>query len=213
MFASAKTLVTLDDQSTNVNSAAWNNPADHFSKLFTEQFAINYVTGSHSARFGATISQAQWRLTQQYTLDVQPVTYNGLLANGNLNPVSVTLRIPTDRRNSVKNDSAVFAQDKWTLGRATINAGLRWDWLITETVPETLPASTWNAALSFDRCADGINNVTQGCVGRVISWHDVSPRIGVAFDLFGDGKTAIKASVARYLNGGGRAAASITDDA
>ena len=70
----------------------------------------------------------------------QPVTYNGLLPNGNLNPVSVTLRIPTDRRNAIKNDSAVFAQDKWTINRATINAGLRWDWFISETMPETLPA-------------------------------------------------------------------------
>ena len=47
---------------------AWNNPADHFSKLFTEQFAANYVTGAHSLRGGIVISQAQWRLAQQYTL-------------------------------------------------------------------------------------------------------------------------------------------------
>jgi hypothetical protein len=64
---------------TGKNCGAWNNPADHFSKLFTEQFAASYVTGSHSMRFGATISQAKWRLTQQYTRDVQPVTYNGVL--------------------------------------------------------------------------------------------------------------------------------------
>ena len=91
-----------------------------------------YVTGSHSLRFGATISQAKWRLTQQFTGDVQPVTYNGCCRR-HLNPVSVTLRIPTDRRNSIKNDSAVFAQDKWTIKRATINAGVRWDWFISAT--------------------------------------------------------------------------------
>ena len=76
-------LVTLLDQSTNVNSTAWNNPADHFSKLFTEQFAASFVTGSHSLRAGVVISQAQWRLVQQFTRDVMPVTYNGLLPNGN----------------------------------------------------------------------------------------------------------------------------------
>ena len=47
------------DSSTGKIANAWNNPADHFSKLFTEQFAASYVTGSHSLRFGATISQAQ----------------------------------------------------------------------------------------------------------------------------------------------------------
>ena len=33
----------------------------------------------------------------------------------------------------------------------------------------------------------------------VVSWKDVSPRLGVAYDLFGDGKTAIKASANRYV--------------
>src|SRR5580765_1506803 len=99
VFGGSQPLVTLLDQSTNVNSAAWNNPADHFSKLFTEQFAMSYVTGSHSLRMGAVVSQAKWRLVQQYTRDVQPVNYNAGA------PVSITLRIPTDRRNSIQNDS------------------------------------------------------------------------------------------------------------
>ena len=206
-------LVTLVDNSTNKNANAWNNPADHFSKLFTEQFAASYVTGAHALRFGATISQARWRLTQKWTSDVSAVTYNGLLANGNLNPVSVTLRIPTDRNNGIKNDSGVFAQDQWRISRATINAGVRWDWFISETRPGTLPASTWNSAVTFSECADGINSLAQACTGRVANWKDLSPRIGVAFDVFGNGKTAVKASFARYVNGVGLAAASITDNA
>src|SRR5262245_48122436 len=107
-------LVTISDTATGKIADAWNNPADHFSKLFTEQFAANFVTGSHSARFGVQISQAKWRLAQAYTRDVQPVTFN----NGA--PSQVTLRIPTDRRNSIKNDSGVFAQDRWTINRLTI---------------------------------------------------------------------------------------------
>jgi hypothetical protein len=212
VFAAAQPLVTLFDNATQSYANAWNSPADHFSKLFTEQFAATFVTGSHSMRFGATISQARWRLTQQYTKDVQPITFNGLLPNGNLNPVSVTLRLPTDRLNSIKNDSAVFAQDKWTIGRATINAGLRWDWFISATDPETLPAGTFNQAVTYAACADGKNNLAQNCVGQVANWKDLNPRLGVAYDLFGNGKTAIKASVARYVNGIGLAGGSITDN-
>lgn len=212
VFAGAQPAVTLVDNSNGKSAGAWNAPADHFSKLFTEQFAASYVTGSHSMRFGATISQAKWRLQQQYTRDVQPVTYNGILANGNINPVSVTLRIPTDRRNSIKNDSAVFAQDKWTLKRATINAGVRWDWFIGAVDPESLPAGTFNQAITYSRCADGKNNLAQGCVGRVTNWKDLSPRIGVAYDVFGTGKTAVKASVARYVAGIGLAGGSAVDN-
>jgi len=206
VLAANPQLVTLFDSATNKNAGAWNNPADHFSKLFTEQFAANYITGSHSLRFGATISQAQWRLAQQYTSDVQPVTYNAGV------PVSVTLRIPTDRKNSIKNDSAVFAQDKWTIKRATINAGVRWDWFISATDPETLPAGTFNPAVTYSECSDGKNNLNQGCTGRVANWKDINPRVGLSYDVFGDGRTAIKVSVARYMNGVGLAAGSITDN-
>jgi len=207
VFASAVPLVTIMDSSTNKIANAWNNPADHFSKLFTESVGASYVTGAHSMRFGVSIGQARWRLVQQFTGDVQPVTYN----NGA--PVSVTLRIPTDRRNSIDMDMGIYAQDHWTFKRATVSAGLRLDMFRTSTNPETLPASTWNAAVSYSDCADGINNLNQNCTGRVLNWKDVSPRVGIAYDLFGNGKTAVKASYARYVNGVGLAAASTTDNA
>ena len=207
VFAGAVPLVTMMDSSTNKIANAWNNPADHYSKLFTESVAASYVTGAHSLRAGITVSQARWRLVQQYTGDVQPVTYN----NGA--PVSVTLRIPTDRRNSIDMDMGLYAQDHWTIRRATVSGGLRWDWFRTSTNPETLPASTWNQAVSYSDCPDGINNLNQGCTGRVLNWKDVSPRVGVSFDLFGNGKTAVKASFARYVNGVGLSLLSTTDNA
>ena len=32
------------------------------------------------------------------------------------------------------------------------------------------------------------------------NWKDINPRLGVAYNLFGDGKTAVKASIARYVD-------------
>ena len=84
--------------------------------------------------------------------------------------------------------SGSIAQDRWTLGRATVNAGLRYDWFVGEVLDETLPASRWNAATNFSGFT-------------VQNWKDLSPRIGVSYDLFGNGKTAVKASFARYVNG------------
>jgi hypothetical protein len=206
VFGSSVPLYTINDNATGKIANAWNNPADHFSKLFTEQFAANYITGAHSLRGGIIISQARWRLAQQYTLDVQPVNFNAGV------PVSVALKIPTDRKNSIDRDMGLFVQDKWTLGRATINAGVRYDQFIGATNPETLPAGTFNAAVSYSDCSDGKNNLNAGCTGRVTNWKDISPRVGVAFDVFGNGKTAIKASVARYVAGTGLAAGGVVDN-
>ncbi len=206
VFATAVPAVTILDASTGKYAGAWNNPADHFSKLFTEQFAANYITGAHSLRFGATLSQARWRLAQQYTSDVMPINFNAGV------PVSVALKIPTDRKNAIDRDLGIFAQDKWTIKRATINAGVRFDQFIGSTLPETLPAGTFNAAVSYSNCADGKNNLNGNCTGQVTNWKDFSPRVGVAFDVFGNGKTAIKASVARYVAGTGLAAGGTVDN-
>ena len=206
VFASSVPVKTIFDQSTGKFAAAWPNPGDHFSKLFTESASVSYVTGSHSFKFGGAVSEGRWRLIQQWTGDVGlgpsgGATLNNGITYNNGAPVSVTLRIPTDRRNSIKFDAGLYAQDRWTIRRATINAGLRFDWFQGSTLPEGLPASTLNEAKQFDACPDGLNSLVNNCTGRVQDWKDISPRLGVSFDLFGNGKTALKTSIARYVNG------------
>jgi len=191
----ASHVYTILDTNTNQYANAWNNPADHFSKLLTESASASYATGSHSFKFGATVSEGRWRLLQQYTGNVQPIRYNAGA------PVSTTLQLPTDRRNAIKADTGLYAQDRWTIRRATINAGLRFDWFIGQSLPESLPASALAPAITFPACSDGVNSLTNGCTGTVDNWKDLNPRLGIAYDLFGDGKTALKTSIARYVNG------------
>ncbi|HUR32634.1 MAG TPA: carboxypeptidase regulatory-like domain-containing protein [Vicinamibacterales bacterium] len=188
-------IYSISDSATGVISSAWNAPADHFSKVITIGGAASYVTGSHSLRFGAAVTQGDRRLVSVYSGDVTPITYNAGA------PVSVTLRLPRDQRDGIKADAGIFAQDKWTIKRVTLNLGLRYDQFIGETQEEDLLAGRFNAAQHFATCADGKNNPKAGCVGTVQNWKDISPRIGVAWDIFGTGRTAMKASVARYVNG------------
>jgi hypothetical protein len=55
-------------------------------------------------------------------------------------------------------------------------------------VPEqTLAADRWSPARSFQR------------VERVPEWRDINPRLGFAYDLFGDSRTALKVSAGRYV--------------
>src|SRR5262249_58963609 len=104
-------------------------------------------------------------------------------------------------RNGIKADTGLFAQDRWNYKRATFNLGVRYDWFIGESQESDVLASRINAGQHYGKCPDGKNDPKAGCVGTVENWKDISPRIGVAYDVFGNGRTAIKASVARYVAG------------
>jgi hypothetical protein len=90
---------------------------------------------------------------------------------------------------------AYYAQDQWTMGRITLQGALRFD-----RASSIFPAATIGgvrflpAVTSFPE--------TKG----VDAYKDLTPRGGVAIDVFGDGKTAVKFNVGRYLeaaqNGG-----------
>jgi hypothetical protein len=183
------------DSSTGKNANAWNSPADHFSVLRTFMGAASYVTGSHSFRVGASLSNGDWRLVQAWTGD-STITYNAGT------PTSVTLRLPFDRQNGVKRDLGIFAQDKWVMGRITWNLGLRYDQFIGESRESSILENRLGvAATTFGECSDGQWNPGDLCAGQVQNWKDISPRVGFAMDVFGNGRTALKASYARYVAG------------
>ena len=84
-------------------------------------------------------------------------------------------------------DQAVYLQDKWQASRRlTINAGVRVQksigWVPAGCQVETL----FIAARCFDKVQD------------VPNWLNAAPRFGFIYDLFGDGKTALKGSANRY---------------
>ncbi len=79
--------------------------------------AASYVVGSHNLRAGATLTNGDWRLLTMWTGDVQPINYTAGA------PTSVTLRLPSDRKNGIKRDLGLYAQDRWVMGRITWNLG------------------------------------------------------------------------------------------
>ena len=81
----------------------------------------------------------------------------------------------------------VYAQDQWTLSRITVNAGLRFDYQNSYVPAQHLPAGPFVGERNFDE------------VTCVPCWTDWSPRGSVVFDVFGNGKTAVKASLGRYV--------------
>jgi hypothetical protein len=83
---------------------------------------------------------------------------------------------------------AVFAQDRWIVGRATMNYGVRLDGVSAHLPAQSSPAGTWVGERSFPQ--------------QDVFKYDlnVAPRFGVAIDLFGNGRTAFKAYAGRFYN-------------
>ena len=83
----------------------------------------------------------------------------------------------------------IYAQDQWAIHKLTLNLGLRYDYF-NGYVPAQHVDATSNGWLP-ERSYAQVNNVPL--------WKDLNPRVGAAYDLFGDGKTALKASLGRYV--------------
>ena len=104
-------------------------------------------------------------------------------------PISISQYVNPYNVNARAMQASFFAQDQWTLGRLTLQGALRWDhpW---SWFPETVePANQFFPGATFAK--------TDGVTG----YNDITPRMGAAYDLFGNGKTALKVNLGKYLQG------------
>jgi hypothetical protein len=148
--------------------------------------SLSYVTGSNSMKVGYQ-GAYQAASTIRHS--------NPTLLSYNVNqgvPNAFTVRIPEWGSADRTWTQSFFAQDTWTRGRMTLQGALRYDraWSYS---PAGLSGST-QAAPQL-----GFNAITFPRTPSVDSFNDITPRFGVAYDVFGTGKTALKFSAGRYL--------------
>jgi len=159
------------------------------SNQFNSRFAASYVTGAHNLKTGFTLIRGNVTgntLNRADDVNGLPISYT--FTNGV--PTSMTLFASRNSDAHLDQDLALFVQDQWALHRLTLNLGLRFDWMSQSLGAVDNPANAIFPAYS--------SPAREG----VPTWKDLSPRLGAAYDLFGNGKTAIKGGVNRYVAGG-----------
>jgi hypothetical protein len=164
------------------------NILDNSQNPNTWRASATYVTGAHNLKFGY---QGAYHIEE--TMDLANDARYTLTDLGFIVPgmYSATIRIAPWQQSNRTQYHAFYAQDQWTMGRLTVQGALRydraWSWFPAEHngAPES---SVWNARpITFPR--------TDGVTG----YNDITPRGGLAYDVFGTGKTSIKVNVGKYL--------------
>ena len=148
------------------------------------QGSMSHVTGSHNMKFGVQRTFGHFGhtvdgnadLDQQYRSNSTGIPFTVPNTSRSTTPGRVARRAGVDQ--------GIYAQDQWTQAPDD-QRGLRYG--VNARVPRTAsPAGRFVPARSYAETPN------------VPSQHDPAPRFGLAYDLFGNGKTALKYSINRY---------------
>jgi hypothetical protein len=162
----------------------WTTYTNTWLANYTWRAAVSYVTGAHSFKAGVGDTAGEQRTR---TYNFVPLAYR--FNNGVPNQVT-EYATPYEINNKLKHEFGIFAQDKWTINRLTVTGGVRFDLFQT---------GFGEGQLLSGELVPGRNVVFPEADN--LNWKDVTPRMGAVYDLFGNGKTAIKVSLNKYLGG------------
>ncbi len=170
-------------QSVTYRSMNWNE-----NHAFVPRWKLSgaYVTGAHSFKIGYMgFVQDQDNLNFTNNNDISYTFRNGI-------PQSVTMvgDNPIRYRSRAYSQSA-YVQEQWTLNRLTLQGAARYDY-----ARSIYPHQTFGGSKFHPRVLDFPTDTEGGVTG----FHDINPRLGVIYDLTGDGKTSVKFNAGRYTD-------------
>ena len=152
------------------------------SDRYTQKFSLSYVTGSHSFKTGIYLEEVISNTGYRTHQNIQ-YRFAGAV------PQEVEqFATPFIARERILPDLGLYVQDQWTVDRMTLNLGVRIDYLRGIVPAQDVPATQFLPARSYAAVTGAPNH-----------W-DLNPRLGFAYDLFGNGRTALKTTFGRYVN-------------
>lgn len=144
-------------------------------------FADNLGAGTHDLKVGSQLSWEKMQYDRIRNGDLFLETQDGVALRAQI------ANTPVESDHRLRTWSA-FAQDRWLIGRATINYGVRFDGVKGYLPAQSSPAGTFVGARSF--AAADLYDFE----------FNAAPRVGISYDLFGKGRTAAKAYYGRFYN-------------
>ena len=140
-----------------------------------------YVTGGNTLKFGYIGNQlGDLRSANRSPNDLRYRVNNGV-------PNQLTQYVHDQQNDLWMRNDGFYVQQQWTRGRLTMQGALRFDRAWSWAPEQRLESRFWAQPLVFDETP------------VVDSYTDLTPRAAVTYDLFGNGRTALKATLGKYL--------------
>jgi hypothetical protein len=162
---------------------AWNAATAellNYPDRYNVQASLSYVTGAHTIKVGFLEAWGKYYRSYEANADLYQRYNNGVPSQ------VLVLNTPISIEEDMNSNRGIYAQDSWRLDRLTLNYGVRFDHMVQSVVEQSAQIGRFASLPAYE----GFSLPT---------WNTWSPRFAAVYDLFGNGKTAVRGGVNKFV--------------